>query len=194
MMRSNIGKGQDIMWNKFFCAGIIVMAASLAHGADTPFPSDSLTIFDVEGTRIDISLDELRAMPRVVEEKCICVGEASGFIGIFDYAGVRLSDVLKKATGAQKASGYKKENMYLVFRGTDQYQVVASWNELTQTAEGRRAMAVLEKNGKPLTPEEGAIRLYMPGDKFVGRSVKCLDEIQIKVVDGVIEHNKEGQG
>jgi DMSO/TMAO reductase YedYZ molybdopterin-dependent catalytic subunit len=182
------------MWSKLFLAGMILMAASLAPGEETPFPSNSLTIFDVEGTRIDISLEELRAMPRAVEEKCICVGESSGYIGIFDYAGVRLSDVLKKAAGAQKASGYKKENMYLVFRGTDQYQVVASWNELTQTAEGRRALVVLEKNGKPLADDEGAIRLYMPGDKFVGRSVKSFNEILIKVVDGVVEHKKEGQG
>jgi len=156
------------------------------------FPSDSLTLIDLDGTKIDLSLDDVRALPRVVEESCICVGEVSGYLGTFQYAGVNLREVLKKAPAAQKAGGYRKENMYLVFKGTDQYQVVASWNEIQNTAAGRQAMVVLEKDGKPLAAEEGALRLYFPGDKFVGRSVKCLDSIEIHCIDGVVEHPHEG--
>lgn len=179
---------------KFALAAILIVApillAAQAHKeTPPPFPSKSITIVDLDKAKIEISLDDLKAMPRVEEKKCICVGETQGFIGIYDYAGVRLTDVLNKAVAAHGASGYRKENLYLVFRATDQYQVVASWNEIQNTADGQRAMVVLEKDGKPLPEDEGALRLHFPGDKFVGRSVKCLDEIDVYCVDGVVERS-----
>lgn len=172
--------------------GMVLVCGHVDAGKEPAFPSDSLTLIDLDGTKIELSLNDVRALPRVVEDHCICVGEVSGYLGTFQYAGVNLRELLKKAAAAQKAGGYRKENMYLVFKGTDQYQVVASWNEVQNTAAGRQAMVVLEKDGKPLAAEEGALRLYFPGDKFVGRSVKCLDAIEIHCIDGVVEHPHEG--
>ena len=179
-----------------WAATIVVAAllASLPGLAGTPErPSKAVTIVDLNGNEIRVTADELRAMPQHTEKELIFVGEHRGFIGIFDFSGVRLVDLLEKAEAAQAAGGYKKENMYLVFRGTDGYQVVASWQELMLSADGPRVLAVLEKDGEPLPPEEGEIRLLFPGDKYCGRSVKCLETIEVHVVKGVVEKTDKKQ-
>ena len=156
--------------------------------ADTSMrPSTKIVLVDLNSMEFEFTLDELREMPQDVEEQCICVGESSGYIGIFDYSGVRLHAILGNAQAAREASGYRKENMYVVFKGTDGYQVIASWTELHQPPNGKSALLVLEKDGKPLKDAEGAIRLYFPGDKYVGRSVKCLERIEIRCTEGVVE-------
>jgi len=176
------------------CAGSL-LAVLLAFGpawAATPErPSQAVTIVDINGTRTTLSVQELRRLPQHSEEEFIFVGKHSGFIGVFDFAGVRVVDLLDNAKAAQAASGYKQENMFVVFRGTDGYQVVASWQELMLTAGGTRVLAVLEKNGQPLPPDEGEIRLLFPGDKYCGRSVKCLETIEIHVAQGVVEKKHE---
>ncbi len=147
---------------------------------DPDRPSLSLTIVDVDGSPVELSPESISQLPRVEEKECICVGEHVGFIGIFDFKGVRLADLLKNAKAASALSLYEQKSLYLIFKGTDDYQIIASWSELVQTAGGARAMVATEKNGKPLPANEGTFRLLFPGDKYVGRSVKCLETIEIR--------------
>jgi DMSO/TMAO reductase YedYZ molybdopterin-dependent catalytic subunit len=163
----------------FFAPGFVTAAPE--------HPSDTLTIIDLDGSKITFSADELRKMPQETEFQCICVGQHAGYIGIFDYTGVRLHDILEKAVAAMGASGYRKENMYVVFRGTDGYQVVASWTELTLAETGRRALVALSVDAKPLSKAEGLFRMVFAGDKYVGRNVKCLEQIEILSAEGCVE-------
>ncbi len=167
-------------------AGIVGTAA-----AEPKRSADTLTIVDADGTRIPLTAEELQKMPKVTEAKCICVGKSSGYIGIFDYTGVRLSDLLQKAAATMTAKEYKQENAYVVFRGTDGYQVIASWTELMEAPEGRRGLVALERDGKALPEMEGQFRLVLPGDKYVGRSVKCLETIEIHTAEGCVIMSKE---
>jgi len=172
---------------------VVVFACLFAPGSAAEGPnrsSESLTLVDLDGSKIQMSLEDFRKLPQEIEEECICVGHSAGFIGIFDYSGVRLSEILEKAKAAKGASEYKQENIYVVFRGTDGYQVIASWTELTQTAEGQRVLIALDKNAQPLPPLEGKFRLVLPGDKWVGRSVKCIETIEIRCAEGVVEKKK----
>jgi DMSO/TMAO reductase YedYZ molybdopterin-dependent catalytic subunit len=172
---------------------VVVFACLFAAGSAAGGPnrsSESLTLVDLDGSKIQMSLEDLRKLPQEIEEECICVGHSAGFIGIFDYSGVRLSEILEKAKAAKGANEYKQENIYVVFRGTDGYQVIASWTELTQTAEGKRILIALDKDAQPLPPLEGKLRLVLPGDKWVGRSVKCLETIEIRCAEGVVEKKK----
>ncbi len=177
------------------CSVFAVVAVLLfAFGAWTEGlsrSSESLAIVDLDGSKIPLTADDLRKMTQEIEEELICVGHSSGFLGIFDYSGVRLSEVLKRAKAAEGASEYRRENMYVVFRGTDGYQTLASWTELTMTTEGKRVMIALDKGTEPLPPLEGKFRIVFPGDKWVGRSVKCLETIEIHCADGVIDKHKE---
>jgi DMSO/TMAO reductase YedYZ molybdopterin-dependent catalytic subunit len=172
---------------------VVVFACLFAPGSAAGGPSrssESLTLVDLDGSKIQMSLEDLRKLPQEIEEECICVGHSAGFIGIFDYSGVRLSEILEKAKAAKGANEYKQENIYVVFRGTDGYQVIASWTELTQPAEGKRILIALDKDAQPLPPLEGKLRLVLPGDKWVGRSVKCLETIEIRCAEGVVEKKK----
>jgi len=148
--------------------------------------SESLTFIDWDGTTLTFSADDLRAMPQDVEKRLVCAGESAGFIGIFDYSGVRLSRILEKAKASVNARDNKRENLYVVFKGTDGYQVIASWTELMETSGGKRVLIALEKDGQPLPELEGKMRLVLPGDKWVGRSVKCLDRIEIRCAEGYV--------
>ncbi len=153
--------------------------------------SETLALVDVDGTKISFSYDDLRRLPQEIEEECICAGHSSGFLGIFDYSGVRLSQILDKAKAANGAGDYKRENLYVLFKGTDGYQVLASWTELTLTSDGLRILIATEKNAQALPPSEGKFRLVLPGDKWVGRSVRCLETIEIHCAEGVVEKHKD---
>jgi DMSO/TMAO reductase YedYZ molybdopterin-dependent catalytic subunit len=166
---------------------MLISTFSIVPGYADPRPSNKIVLVDLNKMEFEFTLDELRDMPQEIEEQCICVGESSGFIGIFDYRGVRLNDILNFAKAANEAGSYRKENMYVVFKGTDGYQVITSWTELHQPPNGKRALLVLEKDGKTLDNSEGALRLYFPGDKYVGRSVKWLERIEIRCIEGVVE-------
>lgn len=169
------------------CALLILSlcATQQIEGRDPQRSSDSLTILDVDGSTTTLSMKDLLEMPQVQEKECICVGEVVGFIGIFDYRGVRVIDLLEKVKAASSMSMYNRKSMYIVFKGTDGYQVIASWIELAQTAGGSRAMIATEKGGKPFPANEGEFRLVFPADKYVGRSVKCLERIEIHTAPGI---------
>lgn len=152
--------------------------------------AETLTVVDSDGSEVTLSLTDLRNLPQFREDQCICVGKSSGYIGIFDYSGARLADVLKHAKTTAGAKEYLQENTYVVFKGTDGYQVIASWTEIMESSDGRRALIVLDKDGEPLPEEEGAFRLVLPADKYVGRSVKCLERIEIHRAEGFVDFPK----
>lgn len=67
--------------------------------------------------------------------------------------------------------------------------------------DGRRALMALEKDGEPLPSFEGQFRLVLPGDKYVGRSVKWLEAIEVHGAEGFVdlprdtgESNSEANG
>jgi len=171
----------------FTCALLCCMARETACKVPEK-PSDSLTIIDTDGSRISLSIEDLNKMTQVEEKECICVGEVVDFIGVFDYRGVRVADLLKKAPAGTSLSLYQQKSLYMVFKGTDGYGVIASWIELTQTACGRRTLIALEKDGKPLPSGEGKLRVVFPGDKYAGRSVKCLETIEIRLAPGLVDN------
>jgi DMSO/TMAO reductase YedYZ molybdopterin-dependent catalytic subunit len=170
-------------------AGVVFCLAAAAAFGQTV--SSSITLIDVDGTKTVFSIEDLRKMPQELEEQCICVGQSSGFIGTFDFGGVRLEQILDKAKATATANDNKRENTYVVFKGTDGYQVIATWTELTMTSEGKRVLLALDKNAEPLPEPEGKIRLILPGDKYVGRSVRNLETIELRVADGYVEKKKE---
>lgn len=152
---------------------------------------ETLTLIDIDGTKITFTEQELREMKQITEEKCIWVGESKGFIGIFDCSGALLTEALKYARKTEAAGDYLHENTYVIFRGTDEYQIICSWTELMRNGDGRRAMIMLEKEGEPLADDEGKFRVFFPGDKYVGRSVKCLDTTEFRCAEGFVAKKKD---
>ena len=180
------------------CVAVSLLLAGLLFAgglvkAEPQRSSQTLTIIDSDGSKVELTVEDMRKMPQEMEKECISVGKSSGFIGIYDYTGVRLSALLEKAKATMEAKEYKQENSYIIFKGTDGYQTIASWTELMQN-EGCRALVALDKDLEPLPPFEGKFRLILPGDKYVGRSVKCLETIEIRCAEGFVDLKKsEGE-
>jgi len=168
----------------FLLLASVAMLSGLPAAAAPLTQSESITLVDVDGTEIIFSAEDVAKMPQETEKRSICVGESAGFLGIYDYTGVRLSEILGHAKAAKKSNDNKRENIYAVFIGTDGYQIIASWTELTVTPAGEQILIALEKDGEALSEKEGKYRLILPGDKYVGRSVKCLERIELRVADG----------
>ena len=171
----------------FLCLALVAVLPNPVMAQKNSRPSETLTVKDSDGESITLTEDMLRQLPAVTEEQCIWVGKSSGYIGIYDYSGPRLSDILKFAQTTATAKEYRQENSYLIFRGTDGYQVLASWTEVMESPDGRRALIALDKDGEALDPSEGRFRIVFPADKYVGRSVKWLESIEIHCAPGFTE-------
>ncbi|MCK5862971.1 MAG: molybdopterin-dependent oxidoreductase [Candidatus Hydrogenedentes bacterium] len=167
-----------------FLCPLIVQAAPLRV-------AETLTLIDSDGSTLTLTEEDLRQMPQTTEEQCIWVGENSGYMGIFDCTGTCLSAILSLAKNTVDAKDFERENTYIIFRGTDDYQIITSWAELMGSRAGRRAMIMLDKDGEKLSDEEGKFRVLFPGDKYVGRSVKCLDTIEIHRAEGFVYFPKD---
>ncbi len=184
-----------LFYRTISCAALFSLF--LAYGtfaAEVPAKmSETLTIIDSDGARVTLTKDELRQMPQLSSDQCIWVGKTSGYIGIFDYAGTSLNSVLRLAKKTAAAGDYFQENSYVIFKGTDGYQIIASWTELMDSPDGYRAMIALEKDGEPLPASEGRFRLVLPGDKYVGRSVKWLETIEVRLAEGFAPLSKKDE-
>lgn len=176
----------------FIMLAVLAMTVSLAMvasaGKGPKLPSEGLTLIDLDGTKIQLTLDDLRKLPAVTEKQRICIcADDNHFDGVCDYSGARLSKILDSAKNAQACGPKKKRNLYLIFKGTDEFQVIATWHEIHDAESGKRALVALEKNGAPLPDDEGKLRLVLPGDKFVARDIKCLASIQVCCAEGFVE-------
>lgn len=120
---------------------------------------------------------QLEVMPRVG-----AVGTPSGKREAF--RGVLLREILEKA-GIAVPSHFDLKKMVIIASASDGYKVVFSWSEVFKSPIGDGVMLLLEKNGQPLTDDEGRIGLVSTQDASVSsRYVKWLKTIEVrKIVD-----------
>ena len=178
---------------RWFAAVVVVVAvlAGSAYAGKPPErPSETLTIMDIDGTETVLTLADLEAMPQTTAKDYPCIGESVGFIGISDFTGVLVTTLLEKAKKIEGSSDYLKRNVYVLFKGTDGYQVMTTWYDLT-TESGRQAMVALKQDGQALAPEIGEFRSVFPAEIRVARSVMCLERIELHVIPGVVEKKKD---
>jgi DMSO/TMAO reductase YedYZ molybdopterin-dependent catalytic subunit len=65
----------------------------------------------------------------------------------------------------------------------DGYRAAFSWPELANTPGGAQVMVAYERDGAPLSEQEGPLALHAPGDTRTGpRHVKWLQRIEVRVL------------
>ncbi len=96
------------------------------------------------------------------------------------YAGVWLTDVLKKA-GVPAGTELRGKTLasYLLVTAEDGYEVVFSLAELDSMFGAYPVLLVDSANGKPLPGAEGPFRLVVPKDERGARSVRMLKKIEV---------------
>jgi DMSO/TMAO reductase YedYZ molybdopterin-dependent catalytic subunit len=102
------------------------------------------------------------------------------------YRGVPLRDVLAKAGAALPTLRGKKALTGTVrVNAADGYAVVFALPELDPDFTDREVLVCFERDGKPLSGEEGPLRLVVPGEKKHARWVRRVVEL---VVQPGIDH------
>jgi DMSO/TMAO reductase YedYZ molybdopterin-dependent catalytic subunit len=96
--------------------------------------------------------------------------------------GVRLLALLEQA-GLAERDRFDWRKAVVVAIARDGYRAVFSWPELANTAGGAQVMVAYERDGAPLSAQEGPLAIQAPGDTRTGpRHVKWLQRIEVRVL------------
>lgn len=96
------------------------------------------------------------------------------------YEGVPLIEILKKARSPSGALLRGKAlASYVLAIGRDGYQVTFSLAEIDPEIGGGNVIVADRRDGKPLSAQEGPLRIIAASDKKPARSVRMLDALQV---------------
>ena len=161
-----------------FLVGLGMLLAVIAAEAQTPAPvANSDAVLVVKGAvkqELRLTLAELKAMPRA---KLTAKGHDGAS---HEYEGVALPALLAKA-GVPQGSELRGKNMTLcvVAEAGDGYRAVFSVAEMDGYFAGEAVIVADTADGKDLSPDQGPLRLVVPGDKRQGRWVRMLKSFTV---------------
>ncbi len=151
----------------------LVVALATASPLVAQQPAPSIAVTGAVATPLTLTAADLAAMPRAT-----VATNANGIATT--YEGVWLSDVLKRA-GVPLGSALRGPALsaYVLASASDGYQVVFSVGEIDPEMTGGQFLLADKANGKPMSGENGAFRLVVPGDKRAARSVRMLTTLNV---------------
>ncbi len=161
------------MRDKLFLPCILLLTAFSSSGALAQTAEADLTIRGDVPQVLVIKPSDLAAMPR----ETVSVAEQDGVK--VEYEGVPLREVLKRAgVPLGKELRGKMLASYLIARARDGYQVVFSVGEIGSDFGNESILVADKRDGKPLFPYQGPMRLVCPNDKAGARSVRMLESLE----------------
>ncbi len=100
------------------------------------------------------------------------------------FRGVRLATVISNA-GLKLNAARKNDQLrkYIVFTASDGYEAILSWGEIDPTLGNAPILLAWEQDGQPLTGQNGAIRLVVPGDAHGARYVSGVVKMEVRDID-----------
>ena len=151
--------------------------ALLALAAAAPAAAQSqasLQLVAESGAISELSLDSLRAMPQVELRGRIHDGPELVF------RGPALDAVLALA-GAPRGHELRGPALRLVVlaEARDGYAVVYSLAELSPGLGARHGIVAVEQDGKPLSDEDGPLRIVLEGEGRPARWIRQLERLRI---------------
>ncbi len=132
-------------------------------------------VLDIEGLR---SMESAQAddLPMICGN-----GDPKGCMG--RCRGVLLADIINRAEILITGHNDTRQ-MFLIAASDDGYKVVFSWQEIFNTPTGEGIMVLLEKDGRSLYDEYGAVDLVSARDFLTGpRYVRRLRSVEIVLVE-----------
>ncbi len=130
------------------------------------------------GRSLDFTIDDLKRLP----QKNAKVEESPGVFA--EYQGVALHEVLK-AAGAptEKEVRGAALRQYVLVQAADGYQAVFALAETDPTFSDRLILLCYLKDAKPLSADEGPLRLVIPTEKRHARWVRQIRRIDVRQAD-----------
>jgi DMSO/TMAO reductase YedYZ molybdopterin-dependent catalytic subunit len=159
-------------------SGVLVwIAVAISAAAQAPTTAAEAATLMVKGAvkqELRLTQAELKAMPRTKVT-------AKGHDGAtHEYAGVALGALLVKA-GVPQGGDLRGKSMTLciVAEARDGYRAVFSLAELDADFANEAVIVADTSDGNELGPEQGPLRLVVPGDKRQGRWVRLLKALSV---------------
>ncbi|MBV6440720.1 MAG: hypothetical protein EPGJADBJ_02392 [Saprospiraceae bacterium] len=165
-------------------AAIVLFSLLFSCGlhAQRPFiPTDSIRIFGMVDSAFVISFEEIVQ----ADQSDLGNFRVANHRGEFkkelrNVKGVELLKILEKIK-IKVEKPRELNECYLIFKASDGYAVVFSWNEIFNTEIGRSLYIVTEADGKYLTDSSNRILTISTKDFNTGRRhVKNLSSIEVK--------------
>jgi DMSO/TMAO reductase YedYZ molybdopterin-dependent catalytic subunit len=138
-------------------------------------PAAQLKIEGEVSSPLTLSIDDLKSMPR----KTLRVTNPHSK-KVEEYEGVLLTDLLQKA-GVPHGEQVRGQvmTMCLIAEGQDGYRVAFSLAETDSAFLDSEILVADTKDGAPIGPNEGPLRLVAPNDKRPARWVRMLKAIMV---------------
>jgi len=136
---------------------------------------DTSTVLQVKGhvaIGLSLSLEDLAGMPHYEAEATIHGRTVA-------YRGISLGELLELA---EVPEGGDLLRTIVFARAPDGYEVVFALAELSGDFNDRTVLIADRRDGEPLPPEEGPLRLVVPWEKRGARSVRQVSEIEVRVL------------
>jgi len=160
----------------FLALTIVLANAAFALEKNKPVPSSRIEVVGAVKHPITLELRDLKEMKGVAARDCVMAGSHRGFVGIHNYRGALLRDVIDRA----ELEGKRKE-MVIMVSAADGFRVAISWGELYNCLAGDHMIIAYERDGKLLKDDEGFARLIIPTDRYIAdRAVKRVTKIEVK--------------
>ncbi len=151
-----------------------------------------------------LTIENLRKMRQTTLRSVRKMVRSRGYLGIYDYIGVPLKNVIERAGFA--GSKYEQSKHFFVLKAPDGYISAFSWGELFNRYDGEQTIIALKsrkiRNAKNEIVNDrefhdlkplwgGAFRMVVPNDSIYSdeRSLKWVSEIYIG--NGEIFFNRE---
>jgi len=166
---------------RLLLGSIATLCAGIAAGADAG--SGSLTVSGDVRRSMTVDADALRAFPPEAQASFRVSREVDGQAQPGStLKGVRLLALLEQA-GLAERDRFDWRKSVVVAIARDGYRAAFSWPELANTPGGAQVMVAYERDGAPLSEQEGPLALHAPGDTRTGpRHVKWLQRIEVRVL------------
>ena len=164
-------RAQPVSSSLWRIVAAILLAQCVANGQ-----TSALIVDGQGGSRLTLSLEDVRTMGHQRIEV-----EDQGGRAI--YEGVPLTEILRRAgvnIGRAPLQG-KALTSVLFVTGLDGFQAVFALAELDQAATDRRILLADTRDGRPLSGNEGPLRVVVPGDKYPLRWVRHV--VRMTVAD-----------
>ncbi len=157
----------------FLIALLVLLFSWGAYAQENPSELILLTVSGEVERPLQLTASDLSRLPRR-SVRAADHGKDAAF------EGVALSEVLKMA-GIPTGESLRGKQLvkYLLVDARDGYQVIFTLAELDSAFTDREVLLVDRRDGKPLSADEGPLRIVVPGEKRAARWVRQVRDLKI---------------
>jgi DMSO/TMAO reductase YedYZ molybdopterin-dependent catalytic subunit len=146
-----------------------------------PSPDPTLILARPDGTLANLTPNDLASLPQHSAPNCYIVSTGHGTSGPFDFKGVILADVLAaNGVATWRYADVISADGFGTRLYAHEFGAAHELSEEDNAPDARPILLALERDGQPLTREQGLVRLIVPQERDDAlRQVKWVARIEV---------------